>query len=181
MKLILLCLASHAAAETLVEQASNPHITETNTCGDGAFSDLLERPYLLPLQTQGDTLQGVTSARTPGGARVTLYGFKQPRRLSAAELPFSVAPVQWPRNDPRLLVDSAAPHPDSWFEGYAWRVVGASTPCGVVHLGWLYSDGSNEFLALIARPATDGEAVWSVGNPATAALAALLVASAGRT
>ena len=29
--------------------------------------------------------------------------------------------------------------------------------------------------------ATDGETVWSVGNPATAALAALLVASAGRT
>ena len=102
-------------------------------------------------------MQGVTSARTPGGARVTLYGFKQPKRLSAAELPFSVAPVQWPRNDPRLLVDSAAPHTDSWFEGYAWRVVGASTPCGVVHLGWLYSDGSTEFLALIARPATDGE------------------------
>ena len=100
---------------------------------------------------------------------------------SAAELPFSVAPVQWPRNDPRLLVDSAAPHLDSWFEGYGWRVVGASTPCGVVHLGWLYSDGSTEFLALIARPATDGETVWSVGNPATAALAALLVASAGRT
>ena len=62
-----------------------------------------------------------------------------------------------------------------------WRAVGASTPCGVVHLGWLYSDGSTEFLALIARPATDGEAVWSVGNPAHAALAALLVASAGRT
>ena len=78
-------------------------------------------------------------------------------------------------------VDSAAPHTDSWFEGYAWRVVGASTPCGVVHLGWLYSDGSTEFLALIARPATEGEAVWSVGNPAHAALAALLVASAGRT
>ena len=180
MKLILLCLASHAAAETLVEQASNPHIKDA-TCADNAFADLLERPYLLPLQTQGDTLQGVTSARTPGGARVTLYGFKQPKRLSAAELPFSVAPVQWPRNDPRLLVDSAAPHTDSWFEGYAWRVVGASTPCGVVHLGWLYSDGSTEFLALIARPATDGETVWSVGNPATAALAALLVASAGRT
>ena len=69
MKLFLLCLASHAAAETLVEQASNPHITETNTCGDGAFADLLERPFLAPLQTQGDTLQGVTSARTPGGSR----------------------------------------------------------------------------------------------------------------
>ena len=60
-------------------------------------------------------------------------------------------------------------------------VVGASTPCGVVHLGWLYSNGSSEFLALIARPAKEGEAVWSVGNPAQAALAALLVASAGRT
>ena len=179
MKLLLVLLTS-AAAETLVEQASNPQI-EDATCADNVFADLLERPYLLPLQTQGDTFQGVTSARTPGGARVTLYGFKQPKRLSAAELPFSVAPVQWPRHDPRLLVDVAAPHPDSWFEGYGWRVVGASTPCGVVHLGWLYSDGSNKFLALIARPATDGEAVWSVGNPAHAALAALLVASAGRT
>ena len=85
MKLILLCLA-HAVAETLVEQASNPHITETNTCGDNAFADLLERPYLLPLQTQGDTLQGVTSARTPGGARVTLYDFKQPKRLSRTKV-----------------------------------------------------------------------------------------------
>ena len=128
MKLILLCLTTYAGAETLVEQASNPHIQDA-TCAEGAFADLLERPYLSPLTTQGDTLQGVTSARTPGGARVTLYGFKQPKRLSAAELPFSVAPVQWPRNDPRLLVDSAAPHADSWFEGYGWRVVGASTPC----------------------------------------------------
>ena len=180
MKFILLYLASYAAAETLVEQAANPHIQDA-TCAEGAFADLLERPHLAPLKTQGDTFQGVTSARTPGGARVTLYDFKQPKRLSPAELPFSVAPVQWPRNDPRLLVDSAAPHLDSWFEGYGWRVVGASTPCGVVHLGWLYSDGSNEFLALIARPAREGEAVWSVGNPAHAALAALLVASVGRT
>ncbi len=179
MKLLLVLLTS-SYAERLVEQASNPHIQDA-TCAEGAFADLLERPYLMPLQTQGDTLQGVTSARTPGGARVTLYGFKQPRRLSAAELPFSVAPVQWPRGDPRLLVDSKQPNLDSWFEGYAWRVVGASTPCGVVHLGWLYSDGATEFLALIARPATEGEAVWSVGNPAHAALAALLVASAGRT
>ena len=47
-----------------------------------------------------------------------------------------------------MLVDAAPPHPDSWFEGYGWRVVGASTPCGVVHLGWLYSNGSSEFLCL---------------------------------
>lgn len=179
MKLLPLYLTTYAAADTLVEQASNPHITQS--CGDGAFADLLERPHLSPLRTQGDSFQGATSARTPGGARVALYAFKQPKRLSDAELPFSVAPVVWPRNDPRFLVDSAAPHPDSWFQGYGWRVVGASTPCGVVHLGWLYSDGSSEFLALIARPAKEGETVWSVGNPAQAALAALLVASAGRT
>ena len=54
MKLLLL-LTSYAAAETLVEQASNPHIQDA-TCAEGAFADLLERPYLSPLTTQGDTL-----------------------------------------------------------------------------------------------------------------------------
>ena len=53
MKLLLVLLTS-AAAETLVEQASNPHIQDA-TCADNVFADLLERPYLLPLQTQGDT------------------------------------------------------------------------------------------------------------------------------
>ena len=41
MKLLVILLTTYAAAETLVEQASNPHITETNTCGDGAFYDFV--------------------------------------------------------------------------------------------------------------------------------------------
>ena len=61
MKLLIVLLTTYAAAETLVEQASNPHIQDA-TCADNAFADLLERPYLSPLSTQGDTLQGVTSA-----------------------------------------------------------------------------------------------------------------------
>ena len=68
MKLLPLSPTTYAAADTLVEQASNPHITQS--CGDGAFADLPERPHLSPLRTQGDSFQGATSARTPGGARV---------------------------------------------------------------------------------------------------------------
>ena len=37
---LLLLLTSYAAAETLVEQASNPHIQDA-TCADNAFADLL--------------------------------------------------------------------------------------------------------------------------------------------
>eukprot|EP00756_Hemistasia_phaeocysticola_P062171 Hpha_TRINITY_DN5593_c0_g1::TRINITY_DN5593_c0_g1_i1::g.93744::m.93744 len=180
MKLLPLLLVSYAAAETLVEQASNPHMRDQTCAPDGAFADLLEMPHLALLKAQADTFQGKTFARTPGGAHVPLYDFKQPKRLSDAELPFSVAPVQWRRNDPRLFVSSTPPHADSWFEGYGWQVVHGSTPCGAVHLGWLYSDGTSEFLALIVRPGKDRESVWSIGNPAHVVLAAMLATSAGR-
>ena len=104
---------------------------------------------------------------------------RRPRRLSAAELPFSVAPVAFPRDDPRLLVASAA-HADSWFPGYAWEVVGAQTPCGFAHLGWRFANAEGAFLALIVRPSDDEAAAWAVGNPATAALAALFLGTSAR-
>ena len=277
--LFVALVAATAAAETLVNQQPNPHTDTEGACAAASFADLLEVPHLAPLATQTDTFVGEAAARTPGGARVRLYNFKQrrtarramgaagpqppphldasvrrrsvvrggagprrvgtarrrdfacsgcsteyprlgrgaaatrlhristshrrrrrdsspvrrrdvarsrrngharrPRRLSAAELPFSVAPVAFPRDDPRLLVASAA-HADSWFPGYAWEVVGARTPCGFAHLGWRFANAEGAFLALIVRPSDDEAAAWAVGNPATAALAALFLTTSAR-
>mmetsp|Transcript_32723 Transcript_32723/g.100780 ORF Transcript_32723/g.100780 Transcript_32723/m.100780 type:complete len:188 (-) Transcript_32723:72-635(-) len=177
--LLVALVAATAAAETLVNQQPNPHTDTEGACAAASFADLLEVPHLAPLATQTDTFVGEAAARTPGGARVRLYNFKQPRRLSAAELPFSVAPVAFPRDDPRLLVASAA-HADSWFPGYAWEVVGARTPCGFAHLGWRFANAEGAFLALIVRPSDDEAAAWAVGNPATAALAALFLTTSAR-
>lgn len=180
LRVVLPFLVSVVSGETLVQQQSNPHVQENQCSFDGGLNDLLERPYLRPLEVQPDTFQGRSMAKTSGGARVTLFDFKQPARLSSAELPFSVSPVVFPEGDPRLLVDSA-PNSDSWFLGYAWRVVGAVNGCGeMVHLGWKFTDTSGQsFLALIVRPSEEEEAAirFRIGNPATAAMAALLVHS----
>jgi len=165
-----------ARADTLVHQASNPHISE-GSCGLGGFDDLLELPYLETLKTQADTFVGHAFAKTAAGAPVSLYDFTQPARLNPAELPFSVAPVAYPRGDPRLLVASES-NGDSWFPGYSWQVVGATNACGsLTHLGWKFTSPDSTFLALIVRRSSEDEAarVFRVGSPATAAMAALLL------
>eukprot|EP00629_Pelagomonadales_sp_RCC1024_P016604 CAMPEP_0119285372 /NCGR_PEP_ID=MMETSP1329-20130426/32059_1 /TAXON_ID=114041 /ORGANISM="Genus nov. species nov., Strain RCC1024" /LENGTH=153 /DNA_ID=CAMNT_0007286083 /DNA_START=107 /DNA_END=565 /DNA_ORIENTATION=+ len=148
-RLILLLLAARALAEPLVNQESNPHAE----CSLGGFDDLLERPDPRPLDTQMEVFGGRIGATTPAGAHVSLYSFKQPRRVSPAELPFSIVPVAWPAGDPRLIVPPMPLNDDSWFPGYGWRPVGAATGCGVIHLGWEFSsETSGSFLALIVRP-----------------------------
>lgn len=179
MRVLRVVLAIVAvSAETRVAQQSNPHIQEEGQCeAGGVFSDLLERPYLgASLSVQQDTFLSKALARTAAGSPIELYDFKQPARLSSAELPFSIAPVAFPVSDPRLVVDSSR-NCDSWFLGHCWRVVGATNGCGrMVHLGWRFSSADgNDFLALIVRRSEDESARFRVGNPATVALAALLL------
>ena len=168
-----------AYADTRVHQASNPHASEETQCSaDGTLDDLLERPFLAPLETQKDTFKGRSLAKTAAGAQVQLFEFTQPARLNPAELPFSVAAVAWPAADPRLLVASDS-HDDSWFPGHRWQIVGATNACGsLVHLGWKFTSTTTgeSFLALIVRRSVeDAERVFRIGNSATAALAALLL------
>ena len=99
-----------------------------------------------------------------------IFHFKQPSRLSEAELPFGIALVAGV--DERGLVQLAVPQrdaDDSWFEGYSWtHVLLCSSPAGQgggLHLGWRYvrkpgmptTLGPEEFVALIVRSEKSSE------------------------
>lgn len=166
---LLSSLAWIVAADVVVEQTTNPHIKDS--CASDDFTHLLEAPLLYPFATQSDTFHGMRFAKTKSGTQVAMYDFTQSRRLSEAELPFSVVPV---RDVPGLLTSSAY-NDDSWFVGYSWQVIGTVNSCGeLIHLGWRYTSPTDTFLALIVR-ADERQRSLTVGTAAPAAIAALLV------
>ena len=179
--LLLLPVVASIDTDVLVAEG-NPHqatCAEDGTSGPACTScpaqalppDLfLPQPVALALETQADTFQRVVMARH-GGVPVPIFHFKQPSRLSEAELPFGIALMTGV--DERGLTQLAVPQhdaDDSWFEGYSWtHVLLCSSPAeqgGGLHLGWRYVrkpgvpaglGRPKEFVALIVRPDKSSE------------------------
>lgn len=179
--LLILPVVSSLDADILVAEG-NPHqatcAEEGATGAAGCTScpaqalppDLfLPQPVALALERQQGTFLRIDMARH-GGVPVPIFHFKQPSRLSEAELPFGIALMVGV--DERGLLQLAVPQhnaDDSWFEGYSWtHVLLCSSPAeqgGGLHLGWRYvrkpgmsALGPDEFIALIVRPEKSSDA-----------------------
>lgn len=108
--------------------------------------------------TQPDSLVEITTRKVLS-VPVPVYHFKQPARISAAELPFKLVLVSdidtAPSNSLHPIPVDPAVAVDSWFIGYSWAPVIYSAGCrssGPVHVGWKFtsnSQGGEFFYALI--------------------------------
>eukprot|EP00568_Trieres_chinensis_P000996 CAMPEP_0183303910 /NCGR_PEP_ID=MMETSP0160_2-20130417/9184_1 /TAXON_ID=2839 ORGANISM="Odontella Sinensis, Strain Grunow 1884" /NCGR_SAMPLE_ID=MMETSP0160_2 /ASSEMBLY_ACC=CAM_ASM_000250 /LENGTH=221 /DNA_ID=CAMNT_0025466885 /DNA_START=32 /DNA_END=697 /DNA_ORIENTATION=- len=156
------------AEETEVEVIGNPHATKEteHTSGDRDTCDsssacepkLLLSPHRIirtrSVATQADTLVGVETKKVLG-VPVPVYQFRQPARLSAAELPFKlilVSDIDSKVGLSEVPVDPKAAS-DSWFPGYRWSPVVCSACGNHVHVGWKFSrpDSGGFFYALIVE------------------------------
>ena len=186
----------------VVEITANPHQQElrrnttstTNSkclipCLDN-FQDLLNLDHLIKdiLETQPDTLAGIENASIPvmvegmlARESVPVYQFRQPKRISSAQLPFQLVLVEeMPVSHVIQPAASQKVSRDSWFLNYAWSIVivcDCSTQ-SYQHVGWEFtrnrsdavsnsnvdseknqneivsSEGLSSFYALIVRTAT---------------------------
>ena len=185
-----------------VEITANPHQQElrrnttstTNSqclipCLDN-FQDLLNPDHLIKdiPETQPDTLAGIENASIPvlvegmlATESVPVYQFRQPKRISSAQLPFQLVLVEeMPVSHVIQPAASQKVSRDSWFLNYAWSIVivcDCSTQ-SYQHVGWKFtrnrsdavsnsnvdseknqneivsSEGLSSFYALIVRTAT---------------------------
>lgn len=111
---------------------------------------------LMPrLPVQGDSFLGYEHLRLSGGLELTVYNFKQPRRLSELELPFRILPLQHiDLTNVRVLEVPPKQALDSWFPGFAWSIL-ICERCQGRHLGWKFtptgSSAGEAFYALIVE------------------------------
>lgn len=124
----------------------NPH--QDDVC----FSNLdgFLEPYhliLTPMTTQPDTFQQVVYA-TIMSVPVPVYRMKQPARLSAAELEFSLILVKdlsstGQTNIRVIEMDDLEIQKDSWFPGYYWNPIALHCPEETnnqfQHVGWKFT------------------------------------------
>jgi len=115
--------------------------------------------------TQPDSLIEVTTRKVLS-VPVPVYHFRQPARISAAELPFKIVLVSdidtAPSNSLHAIPVDPAVAVDSWFVGYSWAPVIYSAGCGSsgpVHVGWKFTNNSRggEFFYALIVDAQDEE------------------------
>mmetsp|Transcript_18257 Transcript_18257/g.38346 ORF Transcript_18257/g.38346 Transcript_18257/m.38346 type:complete len:227 (+) Transcript_18257:37-717(+) len=172
-----------ATEESEVRVVPNPHACPEEphdgpvsaACGASASCEpsLLLSPHRIlrtPMATQPDTLVEVTTKKVLS-VPVPVYHFRQPARLSSAELPFRLvlvsdidtAPAQGTLH--QLPVDPEMAW-DSWFPGYAWTPVVYSGCEYPVHVGWKFTAVSGEFfyaLIIDAKEEEKGAVQFTVG------------------
>ncbi|CAJ1439707.1 unnamed protein product [Effrenium voratum] len=144
MRLALLFLGLAGASASLVA-TGNPHIpAETCDSKDGGDCECpaqrLELSQILQLQppVQADSLMSLERHKV-AGLEVTLYNFRQPRRLSHLELPFKLLLLRaLDLTDLEVLEVSPEQARDSWFVGYEWSIVICRRGSGR-HLGWKFT------------------------------------------
>mmetsp|Transcript_13068 Transcript_13068/g.15769 ORF Transcript_13068/g.15769 Transcript_13068/m.15769 type:complete len:231 (-) Transcript_13068:291-983(-) len=128
--------------------------TSISTCGAG-LAGLINPASIIstPMPTQSDTFLGVVT-KNIFGVEAPVYHFKQPARLSEAQLPFKLLLVrQLPAEN---VVEIDVPRKialDSWFPNHYWSVLMCGSCEENLHLGWkftsVYGDKSETFYALI--------------------------------
>jgi hypothetical protein len=144
--------------EKEIEVIPNPHVVDEQMTCSSSLQYLLQPHYLLikPKVTQEDTFQEITFAKVLT-VPVPIYRMKQPPRLSAMELGFSLVLVrdlsthvnvyETPVERERAL--------DSWFVGYMWTPIVYKCSDNVLHIGWKFTSvNGNEgdsFYALLVN------------------------------
>mmetsp|Transcript_15055 Transcript_15055/g.43737 ORF Transcript_15055/g.43737 Transcript_15055/m.43737 type:complete len:230 (-) Transcript_15055:186-875(-) len=129
------------------------------------------------LPTQTDTLIGIERKKVLS-VPVPVYQFRQPARLSIAQLPFKlilVADIDVKAGLAEIPTDPIRAS-DSWFPGYHWVPVLCSSCEEYVHVGWKFSSpsGGDFFYALIVEASErrngDGIAIGALGDAVAGAI-----------
>ena len=162
------------------EEESTAPLAAASASSSSCDPSLLLSPHRIvrrPMATQADTLVEIATRRVLS-APVPVYRFRQPARLSAAELPFQLVLASGvdgaAAGSLRSVPVDPASAADSWFPGYSWSpLVYEDGGCdGPVHVGWKFSSnddnsapsGEREFFyALIVADAREGERSYSLG------------------
>ena len=150
----LLCLFAvsvHAVDSLLIKPdekdfqvVPNPHQDEVCFPNLDGF---LEPHHLImtPMTTQPDTFQEVVYAKIMS-IPVPVYRMKQPTRISAAQLEFSLILVKdlsltGQKNIQVIEMDDLETQKDSWFPGYYWNPIALHCPGDnqVQHVGWKFT------------------------------------------
>eukprot|EP00037_Helgoeca_nana_P011175 m.100231 g.100231 ORF g.100231 m.100231 type:complete len:219 (+) comp20655_c0_seq2:23-679(+) len=156
--------------EQTVFATGNPHIAEA---GGGGFSVAAATALITPgnivhspKATQPDTLQKIVTVSFLGFP-LPIYLFQQPARLNTDQLPFKIVLVRsiLGLDGARVINTPGNEAYDSWFPGYRWDCivteptlkmanmrysqVPTAVDSDVTHLGWRFSNGGDQFFALI--------------------------------
>eukprot|EP00041_Stephanoeca_diplocostata_P005599 m.64691 g.64691 ORF g.64691 m.64691 type:complete len:210 (-) comp15893_c0_seq13:1741-2370(-) len=143
-----------------VYATGNPHVDntvcsgkkhgETSLCTSRTSIDIIN-VIREPKITQQDTLQRIVEVLYMGSP-VPIYYFKQPTRLSEAELPFKLVLMRTIGTFDGFEVvqtpESINAY-DSWFPGYRWDCIVCKSCDGYTHMGWQFSNGREIFYAFI--------------------------------
>merc|ERR1712176_877413 len=114
--------------------------------------------------TQSDTLIEITLKKVLG-VPVPIYHFKQPSRLSEAELPFHlilVSDVDDKEGLHEIPVDFSNSS-DSWFLTYHWTPVVCVSCDRYQHVGWKFTRNGDFFYALIVAVEDSSSNSISIG------------------
>jgi len=208
--IVLLCVGTLFQSTLALQKSSivvtgNPHISslgkkqqfqeETkcdpsqSSCGPSNTAISPHEIITTAMVTQADTLQRIVTVKYMG-VPVPIHLFKQPSRLSHAELPFKLALVRGSTPQSRGMVELAVPvhqSMDSWFPGYRWSVLVCQRCDDVVHMGWQFTSETDSFTALIVDFVLDEDEKvaapslldgFKVGTSAPAWIVSLLALSA---
>jgi hypothetical protein len=144
--------------EKEIEVIPNPHVVDQEMTCSASLQYLLQPHFLLtkPKMTQEDTFQEITFAKVLT-VPVPIYRMKQPHRLSAKELGFSLVLVRDLATQVNVYETPVEPERalDSWFVGFMWTPIVYKCSNSVLHIGWKFTSvNGNErdsFYALLVN------------------------------
>jgi len=170
-----------------VMSTSNPHIRDVQTgkCAAESCISVIEATDAIPqpLMVQPDTHMRTIMAKTTSGARIPMYLFKQPARLSELELPFKIVAVRTlPAGNIAEIPVDAVSASDSWFPGYSWSILVCQQCESATHIGWKFAGPEGVFYGLIVdyaeeKESTTGQSILEkmrIGMPAPAWMMAMI-------
>lgn len=132
------------------ECSTHEDYVETSPCSTTTAIDIVN-VIRRPKNTQQDTLQRIIEVLYMGSP-IPIYLFKQPSRLSEAELPFKLVLLRTIGDFDGIEVvhtPKSINAYDSWFPGYRWDCIVCKSCDGYTHMGWQFSNGQDKFYALI--------------------------------
>merc|ERR1719189_1204446 len=146
----------------------------------GQHMDLSVSNFVPRLPVQAGSFLNFEERRV-GGLDITIYHFRQPRRLSELQLPFKILPLRRIDVTDLLLLEVPPQQSlDSWFPGYAWSILLCGR-CGGRHIGWKFtptSPGAAEaFYALIVETVDSEEERVGARAPAAKLFESIRVVS----